>query len=88
MIIDKEKLRKAVNKLFNKKLKVIPKPEEGSRSVIMPPNKNEATIIQGSGNINLVCGNCGASLAKGVEENQIKNVVLYCNQCNSYNEVS
>ena len=70
------------------KLKIIPKPDDGRRSIIMPPSENEPTIIKGPGNIDLICGNCGAILAKEVEENQIKNVVLYCNQCNNYNEVS
>lgn len=69
-----------------RKLQVIPKPAEGTRSVLAkaPP---DPLLFQGEGDLNLLCGKCGAILAKGVHEGTLINLVLQCNQCGTYNEV-
>jgi len=71
--------------MADKKLKVIPKPAEGTR-VVLKRAKGEGVIISGKGELNLVCGKCDAVLAKGVKEGQVKNLVLHCNNCGSYND--
>lgn len=70
----------------NRKLKVIPQPEKGTRAVLHFDSKDTSIIIQGKGNLDLLCGSCGATLAKGVNEGQVKNLVLLCNKCGSYND--
>jgi len=68
------------------RLRVIPKPAEGTRVVLKSPSKNP-TIIRGEGDIDLLCGKCGATLVAGIHEGQVANVVLHCNQCDGYNDV-
>ena len=72
--------------MINQKLKVIPKPEERTRTVLKPKNRDSSVTIKGSGKLNLVCGKCGAILAREIHEGQIKNIVLFCNKCDSYND--
>lgn len=72
--------------MVSRKLKVIPEPEEGTRAVLKPTSKDAATIIEGDGSLDLLCGTCGFTLAKSVNEGQLRNLVLYCYQCGSYND--
>lgn len=71
---------------ISQKLTVIEKPKENTRTVIKLNKKNETVIIRGQGSIDFLCGRCGAKLAESVVSGQIKNIVLYCNKCGSYNE--
>lgn len=64
---------------------VIPEPEAGTRSVLK--RTGEGTVVfQGQGSTKMVCGKCGAVLVTGMRVDQIRNVVLTCNNCGSYNE--
>jgi len=69
------------------KLTVIAKPEEGSREIIKLAKEAGTTIIRGGGSDNLLCGDCGTTLGEGVARGSIHNIVLYCNQCESYNDI-
>lgn len=68
-----------------KKLEIIPKPEEGTRAVLT--KDMEEPYFKGDGDIDLACGNCNAILAEGVLEGTLRNLVLYCNKCGSYNNI-
>lgn len=70
-----------------KKLRVIPEPKEGTRAVLKKDPQTGSVIFEGSGILDLQCGSCEAILAKGVTEGQLRNLVLHCNQCDSYNEI-
>lgn len=76
--------------LLDKKLKVIPKPKEGTRTVlVLKPNPDKpSTIIKGQGELNLICGYCESVLCESVTTGQIRNIVLKCPVCNNYNELS
>lgn len=67
-------------------LRVIPEPDPYTRTII--ENAGEGTILFQSSetSIALVCGNCGAPLAAGLQSGQIRNIVLRCSQCRAYNE--
>ena len=69
------------------KLRVVSKPVEGSRLLLETEAGGSPTIIEGQGNINLLCGNCSAILAEGIESGQLQDVVLHCAACGSYNDV-
>ena len=73
------------------KLKVIPKPAEGTRTVLVP-KRNVLPVIKGNippehGGLTFQCGNCGAPLINGVKKGQVRNIVIKCPLCGSYNEV-
>jgi len=70
----------------SRKLKIIPKPDESERVILRTDSKDISIIIKGEGDLDLLCGSCGAILAKGINEGQIRNIVLYCNKCRSYND--
>jgi hypothetical protein len=66
---------------------VIPQPEAGTRSVI--DYQGEGTIIFRSTAgpaTELVCGKCSAPLVVGMKVDQIRNLVLRCKRCGSFNE--
>ena len=64
----------------NIKLPTIPEPEEGTRSVLVAPR------IEGTGDTNYICGSCGKTLAEGMGEGQMQNIVLKCS-CGAFNDV-
>ena len=69
---------------MDRKLKIVPEPELGTRTVfvgkILP-------FLKGSGDLNLLCGNCKAILAKRINEGQVRNIVIQCPICKFYNEI-
>ena len=69
------------------KLKVIPKPKPQRRAVLEPKVGEVLPVIKGYGILNLLCGNCGAVLVKGINEGQIRNMVIHCPICRYYNDV-
>ena len=74
---------------MNKQLKVIPKPKIDSVTLLLPKKGEPLPLIKFDGDLNLLCGNCNEILVKGViEEDQIKNVVIRCPTCRSFNEVN
>ena len=60
------------------KLSTIPKPREGSRTVI---ESKVSPAFKGEGDVDYICGNCGAILAETVRCRQIRNIVLHCPKC-------
>jgi len=65
------------------KLSIVPKPREGSRTIIQ---SKVSPAFKGEGEVNYICGNCGAILAEEVRQGQIRNIVVHCPKCGQYNE--
>lgn len=72
---------------MDKKLKIIPKPQEGTRTVLVTKAGAGLTFFGDEGDLNLVCGNCGAILCEKMKEGQIRNIVLQCPICRLYNDI-
>jgi transcription elongation factor Elf1 len=75
------------------KLRVIPEPAPKTRTVFQmnDPEGKETTktiLFKGHENTNFICGNCESILAKKVSIDTIKNLVLKCNKCGSYNDAT
>jgi len=73
---------------MDKKLRVIPEPVEGTRTVLKPKIGEVLPVVKGGGDLNLLCGNCGAKLVEGINEGQIGNMVIRCSVCGNYNDVT
>ena len=69
------------------RLRVIPKPKPQTRAILEPKVGEILPVIKGYGNLNLLCGNCGAVLVKGINEGQIRNMVIHCPICRYYNDI-
>ena len=69
------------------KLRVINKPKPKSRAILEPKVGEVLPVIKGQGSLNLLCGNCGAVLVKGIDEGQIRNIVIHCPICRFYNNI-
>lgn len=72
----------------HRRLRVIPPPANGSRSILQLDAPG-TILVQGNGGgpaVSYDCGNCGSPLLVDVTEDQVRNVVLKCNNCGSYNE--
>lgn len=67
---------------------VIPEPEPNTRSVLRShADVLDTIVMRGNGDIDFICGKCSAPLGQGLQSGQIRNVVLFCKRCKSYNEV-
>jgi len=67
-------------------LTVIPEPAPNTRSLLVPQGK--FPVIRGEGDMDLVCGKCGQVLVESVGKGVwLKNLVIRCPNCKSYNEV-
>ena len=64
--------------------KIIPKPAEGTRTVIAPA---AMPAIKGEGDTNYLCGNCKTKIVEKVHKRQIQNIVVRCCICGNYNEI-
>jgi hypothetical protein len=69
---------------LDRKLKIIPEPKPNTRTVFVG---KVLPLIKGVGNLNLLCGNCNAKLIEGIDEGQIRNIVIQCPICKLYNEI-
>jgi len=69
------------------RLRVIPKPKPQTRAILEPKVGEILPVIKGYGNLNLLCGNCGAVLVTGINEGQIRNMVIHCPICRYYNDI-
>jgi len=84
------KIKKQVKPEIKQKvsLKVIPEPDPNTRAVFILNNDEGTIVFQGfETQIALVCGNCSSPLVAGMNLEQIKNIVIKCNNCNRFNEV-
>lgn len=68
------------------KLRVIPPPDEGTRTVFRTHDKD--ALVKGIELESLVCGNCEFVLVENVIVYNQGDVVLQCPSCKSYNEIS
>lgn len=71
-------------------LRVVPEPEPGSRAVLRP---GAMPAFVGNGTTDMVCGNCGAVLVRGIAPEEWKlvcidglPVIVMCS-CGSLNEI-
>ena len=72
-----------------RRLTLIPEPMPGTRSVLVQPSGAAPfPFIIGVGNLDLLCGQCGAVLLKRVEEGQVSNVVFKCPACGRFSEAA
>jgi DNA-directed RNA polymerase subunit RPC12/RpoP len=55
--------------------------------LLLPKPGEVLPLIKCDADLNLICGGCGAKLVEGVVENEIRNIVIRCPICESYNEV-
>ena len=70
-------------------LPVIPKPVDGTRSVLVssePPSEDFVFIKGDSTELIFECGNCHRPLMTGITWGQVKNIVLGCPFCNAFND--
>jgi len=65
------------------KLKIIPEPSEGTRTVMKP---KVVPAFKGDGDTDYVCGQCGVVLADKMRQGQVQNIVVRCPKCGKYNE--
>lgn len=72
---------------MDRKLKVIPEPKPNTRVILAPKVGEVLPVIKGNGNLNLLCGNCGSLLVKGIDEGQIRNIVIHCPVRRYFNEI-
>ena len=73
---------------MDKKLRVISEPESGTRTLLLPRDGEVLPLIKCDDELNLLCGYCQAVLVEGIVESQIKNIVIRCPVCRSYNEIT
>jgi uncharacterized Zn finger protein (UPF0148 family) len=69
------------------KLRPISKIATNERTVMDPKTAEVLPIMKGKGDINLLCGNCGAVLVQGIYRGQIRRIVIHCPICDSFNNV-
>ncbi|MCJ7631737.1 hypothetical protein MUP77_04980, partial [Candidatus Bathyarchaeota archaeon] len=69
------------------KLKTIPEPVNNTRVVFDASVGTILPVIKGNGDVNLLCGNCGSVLAEGINQGQIRNIVVHCPVCRFFNEI-
>jgi hypothetical protein len=68
-----------------RRLRVIPEPEEGTASVLVPGDDFTGPFITGVGPETYVCGSCTAILLLNVTPGQIVGIVFQCPVCKAYN---
>jgi hypothetical protein len=69
-----------------RKLRVIPPPDEGTRTIFRTQDKD--ALVKGIEMESLVCDNCEFVLVENVLAYNQDDVVLQCPSCKSYNEIS
>lgn len=68
-------------------LKVIKRPKRKKRAVLSTKKGIRTPVINGLGDLDLLCGKCFTLLVEGINEGQIQNVVLQCPKCRAFNEI-
>jgi hypothetical protein len=69
------------------KLRTISKVATNTRTILDPKTAEALPIMKGKGDINLLCGNCGAVLVQGIYRGQIRHIVIHCPICDFFNDV-
>ena len=71
--------------MSNYLMEVVPKPKEGSATVLKMNKKGNFALITGQGNNNYLCGKCKNTICQNIERGQVINLVFVCPNCGSYN---
>lgn len=69
-----------------RRMKVIPEPQQGTRSVLVSDGLKGA-YIKGKGPLSYTCGSCGRTLLRNVEYKQVQHLVIKCPDCSAFNEI-
>jgi hypothetical protein len=69
------------------KLRIVSKETTNTKTILDPRTTGALPIMKGKGDINLLCGNCGAILVQGIYRGEIRHIFIRCPTCNSYNNV-
>jgi DNA-directed RNA polymerase subunit RPC12/RpoP len=73
------------------RLRVIPEPKQGSRSVFVTDNKSPDFVFingQSPRTNRYDCGRCGKALMLNIDKNSVSNIVIKCPRCGSFNDIS
>jgi phage FluMu protein Com len=68
------------------RLRVIPQPEVGTRTVLVWEGPMPGPVIQGEGDVVMECGKCRKVLVEGMPVGNLRSIVLRCPNCQAYNE--
>jgi hypothetical protein len=70
------------------RMKVIPEPARGKRSVLVASSDDVSyRFYRGGNDVDLVCGACGRELVTGLQDaGQLQSVVLECPGCGAFND--
>lgn len=68
-------------------MEVIPEPEKGTASVLVPGQHGPQVMFKGAGDDTYICGCCGKPICENVQRGQFINLVFRCYNCGSYNRV-
>lgn len=49
-------------------------------------SESPGPFFTGDGPLDLLCGECGATLADGMEEGRVRDVVFECPRCGAFND--
>ena len=73
--------------MVNIQMEVIPEPEEGTASVLVPGPDGPQVMFIGQGDDNYICGCCGKTICEKVLRGKFINLVFKCYNCGSYNRI-
>ena len=68
-------------------LNIIPEPDPNTRAVFIREGEGTITFTGYSVGLALACGSCKSHLVVGIPREEIRNLVIRCNACGSYNEL-
>lgn len=68
------------------KMKVIPEPKAGTRSVLLP-TPAKTPVLRGSGDVSHACGGCEARLIENISAGQLRGIVIRCPECGTFNDL-
>ena len=68
------------------KLKVVPQPHEGLRTIFATDDKD--MLVKGMELETYTCGNCEFVLTENIIPNTYKDIIFKCPSCKSYNELT
>lgn len=68
-------------------LQIIPEPDPNTRTVFIYKGEGTTCFSGYEVGVELVCGSCKSQLVVGIPRANIKNIVIRCKNCGSYNEI-
>lgn len=68
------------------RMRVIPEPALGSRTVLAPTSARHA-LFSSNGPNSYCCGSCGTTLLEKMHYKQVADVVIRCAKCGAFNEI-